>query len=237
MKNKTKLSAFTLIELLIVIAIIGILAGLMAGGISAAMDSAKATTIGNNGRNIVQAIMQANNDRVASSLSEVWPSKKKYTGKQSNEYFFDLMDKQILDGVAYGDFAGGGVPAPKDGAALKSGRCVWNALAGVGNLDSYAPFIWTRNLSNGLKEEDFQDSDADDGADWKAKFGSHSGGTDIAPFQSKRVVLVRRGGAMVDIKASLLNSSTFLGGASNNVSDIEILWASEDDSSSDGEEW
>ena len=227
MKNKTKLSAFTLIELLIVIAIIGILAGLMAGGISAAMDSAKATTIGNNGRNIVQAIMQANNDRVASSQSELWPRVEKFTGKKANDYFYTLMNKELIEGVSYADFAGGGVPAPKDAADLQKGRCVWNVLAGVGKLDAYAPFIWTRNLSKDLSAEDFKESKTDDGADWKKKLDPA-----ITPFQDKRVVLVRRGGAMVDIKASLLTSSTFLGGASNDSSVIEILLASTEDSGS-----
>ena len=231
MKNKTKLSAFTLIELLIVIAIIGILAGLMAGGISAAMDSAKATTIGNNGRNIVQAIMQSNNDRVASALSELWPraeakgSPKTFTS--SNAYFARLMKNSLIDGIAFADFAGGGVAAAKDASELENGGCVWNALAGVAGLDSYAPFIWTRNLD--LTEDDFQESKTDS---LKDKLVATTN-----PFQAKRVVLVRKGGAMVDIKASLLTYSTFLGGASNVVDGIAILKAVEGDSSGSNDDW
>lgn len=231
MKNKTKLSAFTLIELLIVIAIIGILAGLMAGGISAAMDSAKATTIGNNGRNIVQAIMQSNNDRVASALSELWPraeakgSPKTFTS--SNAYFARLMKNSLIDGIAFADFAGGGVAAAKDASELENGGCVWNALAGVAGLDSYAPFIWTRNLD--LVEDDFQESKTDS---LKDKLVATTN-----PFQAKRVVLVRKGGAMVDIKASLLTYSTFLGGASNVVDGIAILKAVEGDSSGSNDDW
>lgn len=231
MKNKTKLSAFTLIELLIVIAIIGILAGLMAGGISAAMDSAKATTIGNNGRNIVQAIMQSNNDRVASALSELWPraeakgSPKTFTS--SNAYFARLMKNSLIDGIAFADFAGGGVAAAKDASELENGGCVWNALAGVAGLDSYAPFIWTRNLD--LVEDDFEESKTDS---LKDKLVATTN-----PFQAKRVVLVRKGGAMVDIKASLLTYSTFLGGASNVVDGIAILKAVEGDSSGSNDDW
>lgn len=232
MKNKTKLSAFTLIELLIVIAIIGILAGLMAGGISAAMDSAKATTIGNNGRNIVQAIMQANNDRVASALSELWPraeaKAKPKTFTDSNGYFARLMKNQLIDGIAFADFAGGGVAAAKDATELENGGCVWNALAGVAGLDSYAPFIWTRNLAN-LIEDDFEESKTDS---LKDKLVATTN-----PFQAKRVVLVRKGGAMVDIKASLLTYSTFLGGASNVVEGIAILKAKEGDSSGSNDDW
>ena len=231
MKNKTKLSAFTLIELLIVIAIIGILAGLMAGGISAAMDSAKATTIGNNGRNIVQAIMQSNNDRVASALSELWPRvESKGTPKTfttSNAYFARLMKNSLIDGIAFADFAGGGVAAAKDASELENGGCVWNALAGVAGLDSYAPFIWTRNLD--LTEDDFEESKTDS---LKDKLVATTN-----PFQAKRVVLVRKGGAMVDIKASLLTYSTFLGGASNVVDGIAILKAVEGDSSGSNDDW
>ena len=212
MKNKTKLSAFTLIELLIVIAIIGILAGLMAGGISIAMDAAKATTIGNNGRNIVQAIVQSNNDRLANAQSELWPVKAKWTGKTSNEYFNRLMDKGLIEGIAVADFAGGGVSAAKTVADLKDGGCVWNVLAGVGDLDSYAPFIWTRNL-DALTTDDFKESD-DTALELDAT---------VTPFQDKRVVLVRRGGAMVNLKKSLLTHQSFLGGSSNTVDNLEIL--------------
>ena len=232
MKKTTKLSAFTLIELLIVIAIIGILAALMAGGISVAMESAKATTIGNNGRNIVQAILQTNNDRIASSLSELWPSASgKGTAanfQDSNAYFARLMSKNLIEGIAYADFAGGGVAAAKDEAGLKEGGCVWNVLAGIGVLDAYAPFIWTRNL-DGIDEDTFEESDGEE-------LASKLNGT-VNPFGAKRVVFVRKGGAMQNIKASLLNTTTFLGGGSNVVEKIAILKAKEGDSSGSSDDW
>ena len=236
MKKSTKLSAFTLIELLIVIAIIGILAALMAGGISVAMESAKATTIGNNGRNIVQAILQTNNDRIAASLSELWPSASGQGTavlSDSNAYFVRLMQKNLIEGIAYADFAGGGVAAAKDDTELKEKGNVWNVLAGIGVLDAYAPFIWTRNLSKGsnkgFSEATFEESD---GTDMKEMLD----GT-VNPFGDKRVVLVRKGGAMQNIKSSLLNTTTFLGGGSNVVEKIAILDAKSESESTGGNDW
>lgn len=55
LKNK-KRKGFTLIELLTVIAIIGILAGLAAGGIPMAMNKARQMVASNNLRNIAQAV-------------------------------------------------------------------------------------------------------------------------------------------------------------------------------------
>ncbi len=224
MKKSTKLSAFTLIELLIVIAIIGILAGLMAAGITAAMDKAKATDISNKGRNIVQAVLQANNDRVGAALSELWPTtddsgQAKFDS--SNKYFARLMDKKLIQGLAYADFAGAGVAAAKDKTTLEAGGCVWNVLAGIANLDGYAPFIWTRNLS-GITKDDFEESDEtkiDDKLD-----------ANVNPFGDKRVVLARKGGGVQTIEASLLTHSTFLGGSSNVVDKLAILAAVEGDS-------
>ena len=81
---KTKLSAFTLIELLVVIAILGILMSLMFPQINNALQNANATKLGNNGMNIVKAIVQENIVRDSNSRGTIWPSK--------NANFFGKVD-------------------------------------------------------------------------------------------------------------------------------------------------
>ena len=94
MKKSTKLSAFTLIELLIVIAVIGILAGMLFPAIKAVMNSAQGTRVANNGKQIVTAITTANIDREANSKGDIWPTDGKgVTWSDSNAYFARLLGK------------------------------------------------------------------------------------------------------------------------------------------------
>ena len=100
MKKSTKLSAFTLIELLIVIAVIGILAGMLFPAIKAVMNSAQGTRVANNGKQIVTAITTANIDREASSKGDIWPTVDK-NWANSNEYFARLREADDRWGGAH----------------------------------------------------------------------------------------------------------------------------------------
>ncbi len=212
MKKSTKLSAFTLIELLIVIAVIGILAGMLFPAIKAVMNSAQGTRVANNGKQIVTAITTANIDREASSKGDIWPTVDKNWGS-SNEYFARLLGeggKAELTGISVSMFAGGGVEAAADAASMvndKKGN-IWSMLAGISVCDDNMPFIWTRNM-DGLADTDFNTSQ-DTEVDWADKLNDAE-----TPFGAQQVVLARKGASFQVIKAKDLTSTTFLSSSTN----------------------
>lgn len=229
-KTHKKLSAFTLIELLIVIAIIGILATLMFPAIANVMDRANGVKLGNNGKNVVQGILSANIEREAMSKGAIWPSKGKWS--DSNAYFARLLGSGgavILDGISPSVFAGAGVPAAADADDLKDKGNVWNMTACDDSPDDATPFMMTRNLK-GLPEDTFAK-----GQDTSATDLSTYLDASTKPFGAKQVVVVRRGGAMETIRAKYLDTETFLMGTTNST--IEVVEAKTDSATGEDNEF
>lgn len=229
MKKSTKLSAFTLIELLIVIAVIGILAGMLFPAIKAVMNSAQGTRVANNGKQIVTAITTANIDREANSKGDIWPTNGKgVTWDNSNAYFARLLGKggkAELTGINTSMFAGGGVEAAKDVDELESKGCIWSMLANIAVCDDNMPFIWTRNMKKdkGLADTSFNESQ-ESTTDWTAFLDDKE-----TPFGDAQVVLARKGASFQVIKKKDLSASSFLASSTNSSVVIVEAKASTDE--------
>lgn len=224
MKKSTKLSAFTLIELLIVIAVIGILAGMLFPAIKAVMNSAQGTRVANNGKQIVTAITSANIDREQNSKGDIWPSINKWSGDGgANKYFSSIMGNNEkgrveLTGISVSMFAGGGVDAAQDAKELETKGNIWNMLAGISASDDNTPFIWTRN-GDGIEAADFNTAVGSE-TGWGDKLKSGE-----TPFSDQQLVLARKGASFQIIKVKDLTSDSFLASTTNDTSTIEVCKA------------
>lgn len=188
----------------------GVLGCLMAAGVESAMAGANSTKIANDGRNLVIAVLVANNERESYSLPSIWPRTNgrllKETFSDADGYFSILLDKQILTGVGEAEmrpFAGG----------TRS----WCCLAGIEGESAYMPFLWSPNLK--LEDEDFRRSvDPDNPVDWSGKV------RDCPPLGRDVVVIVRKGGAVQAVRRELLSDVVFFGGESPaNPENLRIL--------------
>ena len=231
MKKSTKLSAFTLIELLIVIAVIGILAGMLFPAIKAVMSSAQGTRVANNGKQIVTAITTANIDREASSKGDLWPTDGGKWGSTANDYFAALLGegtaskKVEITGISVSMFAGGGVEAASSASELKTKGNIWSMLVGIGLCDDNMPFIWTRNMDK-LADGDFATEESDDS--WAGKLNDKE-----KPFGGDLVVLARKGASFSVIKAKDLTPSTFLSSSTNSNVKVAAAVAGEQETGGD----
>lgn len=221
--SKSQSSAFTLIELLVVIAIIGILAGLLFPAIQGALVNANALKVGNNGKNIVLAIISSNTEREAMSMGSVWPSttstisdgttKKDYSTGDAETYFADLIDSKTVDNLSWFVFAGAGVAAATDSDQFKTGGFnVWNY---IGALDDSAaddtPFIFSRNFR--IATADLATFSAIDTLDNANAFGLKLN-AGVKPFGDVLTVFIQKGGAMQKLNQKYLKNAKLFFGSS-----------------------
>jgi len=180
---------FTLVEMLVVITIIGILMGLLVPQISNAILQARLTGTMNNGKRIVEAIIQQQSDTVYTARIIGFPKYGTTTVVTNNQFkdtadFFRYLVTGEVMAVNWSFFTAPGIP-PATGADTFTGtNHGWRMVADV--TESYpetAPVLWTKNLSLSTIGEQIT----------PRPNGIPNNLEDINPFGQKGLVVVAKG--------------------------------------------
>lgn len=175
--NSARLKGFTLVELLVVVAIIALLMALVMPVISSALLQGRITATAANGRNIYQGVVAQQARDIYRPQASPFPADGRY-GTTTSDYFIHLVTSRVMN-VSAGFFAAPGVPSADSVANLTGENNAWRVVDNSEHLPETAPFLFTKNLG----------------------ITSLSGTVDIGdvdgdvPFGDRGLAMVTRGGA------------------------------------------
>jgi len=208
---------FTLVEMLVVIAIIAILAAALFPAIQTAIDQARCTALKNKGRGVWLAIMSANMEREPLEKGALWPVEAETefgagTVDTAPKYFGKLIDgdrpeDQLVSDLKPEMLAASGYPAPPTGTDLATANIAWRVAKVSDSFSGSDAFMISKDLA----------SVSTSGATTNTAVTLDAAG----PFKGRRVVWVTRGGGPFDARKKyvstwetffkLTNSVPFLG--------------------------
>lgn len=207
---------FTLVEMLVVIAIISVLAAALFPAISNALSSASATALKQKGRGIWVAITSANMEREPLNLGALWPEdvKEDESIQDSVGYFNFLLsdgtnkgqptsdaDLRVVADLTPDTLIANGVTAGTTDSALAAKNIAWGVVVVGDATPSEIPFLISKNCqAPGTLQQQAQATTEVIPLDETVK-----------PFNGSRAVWVSRGGGTFDARKKYFTMSQLMG--------------------------
>lgn len=220
---KTRRRGFTLIEMLVVIAIIALLASILVPAVTNALGTANKTRVMSNGRSIYLSIFSTITD-VGASGTEFYAEDDSTDYTTSTDYFAWLMrDLDGTDGAPgqevlkkdFNMFAAQGVPAAEDLTDFTEDgeNNAWSVVTEItADSDASNPFLVTRNLNESTLQT-WTNADSD-------RLMNVGTGTYSKPYEDTAIIAIRAGGG-----GDILNERSLLWAQlnPNKLDQVEIL--------------
>ena len=225
MAIRMKIKGFTLVEMLVVIAIIAILAAALFPAISNAMDAARATAMKNKGRGIWAAILSANMEREPLNLGPLWPAELKGETGDSSKYFTYLLsdgentttisgtsDDRLVSDLTPESLIAQGIQPHTGSGAVADKNIAWRVAEISDTTPGEIPFLFSKNVEDNELQSAANETD-------NARISLTEG----KPFGKKRAVWVSKGGGIFDARSKYLYNRIVMG-ISEPITNV-TLWA------------
>ena len=210
---------FTLVEMLVVIAIISVLAAALFPAISNALSTASATALKQKGRGIWVAITSANMEREPLNEGTLWPQELETSDgiSSSKDYFNYLLSDgddtgtptedtslRVVADLTPDTLIASGIKAGVVGTALKDENIAWGVVDVGDGTPAEIPFLITKNYDSTEKLHQV----TDDKDTTRLDLGDD---TSKKPFGNSRAVWVSRGGGTFDARKKYFTMKLVMG--------------------------